>query len=166
MGYAKLLIFGALLLQVVVSYYHQEAWWFIQNVNLIFHEAGHIIFFWTGDLFSALGGSFLEILVPLVISLHFYFRQDFFGASFALWWLSTALLSVSIYVSDSQERILPLITNDVSTHDWFTILNQMHLLKYDNEIGSAFLFFGILSIISSVNLFIKDKDVVRLFHRH
>lgn len=166
MGYLKFTTFFILTYQVVTAYITGEAWGFIQNVNLIFHEAGHIILFWAGDFLSILGGSLLELLVPFIVTIHFFLRQDFFGASFSLWWLANAFLSVSIYAADAQERALPLITRDVSTHDWFNLLNQFHLLKYDDLIGNIFLSLGAMCILLSIYFVFKDQDIRRLLHRH
>lgn len=47
----------------------RETWWFIQNVNLIFHEAGHLIFLPFPDLITLLAGSAFEIGVPLAVTL-------------------------------------------------------------------------------------------------
>jgi hypothetical protein len=115
-------LFSGLLLglSTLVQLIQFETWWFIQNVNLIFHEAGHVIFSLFGNFFGLIGGSLLEALIPLIVTIHFLKKKQYFSTAFGFWWLSTALLSISIYASDAKERLLPLITGDVASHDCTT----------------------------------------------
>jgi len=54
----------------------------ISNVNLVFHEAGHVIFIPLGRFMTILGGSLLQVLVPLLCTLVFLTRHlDPFAAS-------------------------------------------------------------------------------------
>ncbi|MFB6272552.1 MAG: hypothetical protein ABEL51_06630 [Salinibacter sp.] len=39
---------------------------------------------------------------------------------------------MSTDAADAQERALPLITNDPSTHDWWMLLRGAGLLPYDD----------------------------------
>jgi len=43
----------------------------IYNVNLVFHEAGHVIFIPLGRFMTILGGSLLQVLVPLLCTVAF-----------------------------------------------------------------------------------------------
>ena len=160
------LITGSLLVMSSLSQiFNFETWWFIQNVNLIFHEAGHVLFMFFGNFLSILGGSLFEIVVPLTVIVHFVAKKQMFSAACTCWWLSTAFLSVAVYASDAQERILPLITNDIATHDWFNILVSLNLLKYDDFVGNIFLTFSLLSVGLSVFLLSKDRDVQNYFSK-
>jgi hypothetical protein len=156
----SLLTYSALV-QIVT----RETWWFIQNVNLIFHEAGHIIFMFFGETLAILGGSLLEILIPVAVTLHFIFSKQYFSAAFSSWWTATALLSVSIYASDARERLLPLITNDTNTHDWFNLLSKYNLLKYDDLVGYLFWCGAIMSVVAMLYLATKDKDIRHSFNQ-
>lgn len=145
--------------------FNQKTWWFIQNVNLIFHEAGHVVFMFFGNFLNILGGSLLEILIPFSIVLYFASRKEYFSASFSSWWLATALLSVSIYAQDASERDLPLITNDINTHDWYNLLSQMNLLKYDDLFGYIFWCGSLVSAGFIIFFLTKDQDVKSIFKR-
>lgn len=163
MKYLRVGIGIALVISALIQLFNRQTWWFIQNVNLIFHEAGHVVFYFFGEFLSILGGSLLEMLVPLLVVVHFVRTQQNFSAAVACWWLATALLSVSIYASDAQERQLPLITNDVSTHDWFNLLSILDLLKYDDLIGYVF-FCGSLVAVGGIVFFMsKDKVIASIF---
>lgn len=166
MGYVKFIIGTLLAVNALVQIFQNKTWWFIQNVNLIFHEAGHIIFMFFGDFMSILGGSLLEILIPLIVTLHFFFTKQFFSAAFSSWWLSTAFLSVSIYASDAEERFLPLLGGDSVLHDWFYILSQLNLLEHDDLFGYFFWLCAFLSVVLLIFFLSKDKDIRTLFHSH
>lgn len=143
-------------LQQVLAY---KTWWFIQNVNLIFHEAGHVLFMFFGEFMHILGGSLLEILIPLLVTIHFVRSKQLFSAGCTSWWMATAFLSVSIYASDANERLLPLITRDVSTHDWYNLLLMFNLLKYDDLFGYLFILGSLMSIALIGYFLSKDKDI-------
>lgn len=58
---------------------------FMHMINLIFHEAGHVIFRMFGNFMSILGGSLLKLLVPVIFLFSFIKRKDTFAASIMLW---------------------------------------------------------------------------------
>ncbi|MFT5036966.1 MAG: hypothetical protein ACI9VM_000538 [Candidatus Azotimanducaceae bacterium] len=51
--------------------YANDAWIFIQHANLIFHEAGHVLFIFFGYFLSIAGGTIFEIGIPLLVTGHF-----------------------------------------------------------------------------------------------
>ena len=44
---------------------------YLKNVNIVFHEAGHTVFALFGDFLRTLGGSFLQVFVPLMLAAYF-----------------------------------------------------------------------------------------------
>lgn len=161
-AYLKLLLGSLLCVSAATQLFQIQTWWFIQNVNLIFHEAGHVIFSIFGDFPGLIGGCLLEALVPLIATIHFLKQRQFFSTSFGCWWLSTAFLSISIYAADAEARILPLITRDVSSHDWYNILSRFDLLPYDYLFGYFFWLLSALSIGMLIFFLSKDTDVAKL----
>ena len=125
-----------------------------------------MIFMFFGDFLSILGGSLLEILIPLVVVLHFVFTKQIFSASVASWWLATAFVSVSIYASDAQERLLPLLGGDAVGHDWYNLLSSLGILQYDDAVGYIFWCCSLLTVAILLFLLTKDKDVRRLLYRY
>ena len=124
------------ILHSVESNYVAES--FMHNINLIFHEAGHIIFSPFGKFISTLGGSLSQLLMPLIVAGAFLLKnRDPFGASVGLWWLSQNLMDLAPYINDARSLTLPLLGGvtgqDVADyHDWEYILRQLHLLNYDH----------------------------------
>src|SRR5262245_50786216 len=49
---------------------------FIDNANLMFHEAGHAVFGWAGYYTVILGGTIGQLLVPVVCTLIFMRRGE------------------------------------------------------------------------------------------
>ncbi|MCA9357172.1 hypothetical protein H6784_05430 [Candidatus Nomurabacteria bacterium] len=158
-GILKLLIGAGLIINALGQIFAHQTWWFIQNVNLIFHEAGHVVFMFFGNFMHTFGGSLLEMLIPSLVTLHFYRSKQLFSAACTSWWMATAFLSVSIYAGDARERLLPLITRDISTHDWFNILVSFNLLEYDDLIGYIFWCLSLLSVGLIVYFLYRDEQV-------
>ncbi len=101
---------------------------FLGNVNLIFHEAGHVLLMWAGEVVMLLSGSLFQLLVPAACIGVFLARGERFAAGLVTLWLAHSLAGVSAYVADAPLRELPLITGDPDTHDWwqlFTIWNAL-----------------------------------------
>jgi hypothetical protein len=48
--------------------------------NLVFHEAGHVVFGFFGRFMTVLGGSLFQFLVPLILAGAFLRQRDQFGA--------------------------------------------------------------------------------------
>ena len=158
-AYLKLILGILIGISGAIQLMQVKTWWFIQNVNLIFHEPGHIIFGIFGDFLGLIGGSLLEMLIPIIVTIHFFKQRYYFSTAFGCWWVSTALLSVSIYATDAQTRILPLITGDIESHDWYNILSQLGLLHYDYLFGSFFFAMSALSICLIFYFLLKDPAI-------
>jgi hypothetical protein len=52
-------------------------WHFIGGVNLLIHEAGHVIFMPFGEVISIAGGSLFQLIVPAVFAAYFFRRGKF-----------------------------------------------------------------------------------------
>ncbi len=70
---------------------------FMHLINLPFHEAGHILFRIFGRFMSVLGGSLMQLIVPLICLTTFLLKtKDTFAASVSLWWLAESLMDLAI----------------------------------------------------------------------
>lgn len=99
---------------------------FLHNVNLPFHEFGHVLFSPLGDFMMILGGSLFQVMMPLGLMLVFILqRHDNFAASIMLWWSGQNFIDVSPYIADAPYRSLPLISGmSESAHDWGNLLSM------------------------------------------
>ncbi|MBI3934406.1 MAG: hypothetical protein HY316_06910 [Acidobacteria bacterium] len=113
---------------------------FIDQVNLIVHEAGHLLFGWLGRTLGLWGGTLLELIVPAALAAHFALRRQTTGAAFAAFFFFENFLYISVYMADARAQALPLVTVGdpaMGGHDWFRIFAQLGLLPYDRSIAAA-----------------------------
>lgn len=125
---------------------------FLHNINLPFHEFGHVFFRPFGETLTILGGSLFQILLPFGITLLFVYRQkDPFGGSVTLWWCGQNWVDLAPYIDDAPYRSLPLTTGNESGHDWgnlltvWNALDQAHnLALLSRRIGIFIMFLALL----------------------
>jgi len=98
----------------------------LDHLNLLMHEAGHIVFYPFGDFMQTLSVSITQIVIPSLFVIYFLKKRDLFSTSFSIFWIWSNFIDVSIYTADARYRILPLIGG--VSHDWNIILSRMHLL--------------------------------------
>jgi hypothetical protein len=120
--------------------------------NLVFHEAGHILFLPLGRFMSVLGGSLTQVLVPLVCAGTFLLQtRDAFGAAIAIWWAGQSLTDVAPYINDARNLQLVLLGGktgaEVEGHDWEYLLNAMGASHHDHAIALVVQTIGTLTMI-------------------
>ena len=123
---------------------------FLDPLNVLIHEAGHLCFFFFGDFMHAAGGTLMQIVLPGVIAFHFWQYHSRLGIQVSLLWLGQNLLSISIYVADARVQGLDMILN--RKHDWSYLLGQLGLLEYDQVFAFLCCFFAILIFIALLAL--------------
>lgn len=129
---------------------------FLHVVNLVFHEAGHVIFSPFGELLTALGGSLMQLLVPAVCLGTFLFRtRDPFAAALALWWEGESLMDLAPYIADARAGELVLLGGVTGRdapgyHDWENVLSTLGLLRYDTLVGGLAHNLGRLSLLAAL----------------
>jgi hypothetical protein len=156
--WGKLLV--AILAAAYFTYYAftSHDWHFIDNINLIIHEAGHVVFLPFGDFLHILGGSLFQTIFPLVYVGYFYFKKEYFSASLLLFWVGQNLINVSVYAADAQVMQLPLLGGDGVIHDWNAILGMLHVLPYTPQIGAGIYLAGVLVIATAAMLSITTSQ--------
>jgi hypothetical protein len=125
---------------------------FMHNINLPFHEFGHIFFMPFGQFMMILGGSLFQILLPLVLMLVFVFKQhDNFAGSITLWWCGQSFIDLSPYISDAEYRGLPLVGGGgEESHDWGNLLTMMDALESAQTIAKSCFALGAFIIIVAI----------------
>ena len=106
--------------------------------TLVVHEAGHIFASPFGRFPMLLGGTLLQVALPLAFGIYFLLSRQPFSAALVMLWASFALVDGAVYVADARERALPLITFDPDTHDWWQLLGMLDLLPRDDVIAALF----------------------------
>jgi hypothetical protein len=107
--------------------------------NLVFHEAGHVLFGLFGRFLTVLGGSLFQVVFPLVFAVAFLRQTNPFAAAVCTWWAGQNLLDVAPYIADARALQLVLLGGrtgaEVEGHDWEYILASLNWLHQDVTLG-------------------------------
>ncbi len=107
--------------------YDPYQWHLIDGVNLLIHEAGHIIFSFLGEFMMIAGGSLFQIIMPALFAGYFAYQQNYYSAALVLFWVGESILNVSVYAGDSLALQLPLLGGPDTVHDWNYLLSSLRL---------------------------------------
>ena len=116
---------------------------FMHRVNLVFHEAGHVLFTPFGHFVMVLGGTLGQLLIPLIACAALLIKnRDAFGASVALWWLGQSVMDTAPYINDARDLRLTLLGGGTGQdrpgiHDWENILLDLNLIEHERGIALA-----------------------------
>ena len=124
---------------------------FIHGIDLVFHEAGHVIFGFFGEFLAVLGGSLMQVLIPVIATAAFVRTRQWASGAVTLFWTGQALTDVAIYAADGRARALPLLAEGL-IHDWHYLLGRLGLLQSAESIGRAIFALGALTMIASLVL--------------
>ena len=150
-GIAWLCFYALFLLYALLS---SESFLLIDNVNLVIHEGGHLLFSWGGDTLTLYGGTLLQWLVPFLLAAYFYTQRQTTGYVFSLFFFFENWRYTSFYMADARAQVLPLVGvggggDDENMHDFFRIFTQLGVLNHDTQIGAilrAMAWFGMIAI--------------------
>lgn len=123
------------------------------GANLILHEAGHLLFMWGGvDVLTAAGGTLFNLVVPLLLGLHFWRRDDVFAATVCTWWAGTVLVTAAPYIADARAMVLPTVTVGPGSgiHDWNFMLGELGILERDRQVAGLFRTIGLAVLLASL----------------
>ena len=152
-----LAFYGVFMLHALTN---RNSFLLIDHVNLIVHEAGHLLFGWFGSTLGLWGGTLLELLVPLALAVHFAYHRQPTGVAFAVFFLFENLLYISVYMADARAQALPLVTvgdpDAAEGHDWFLILSRGGLLQYDVSIARVVRTLGWLGMLGAAGWLAKQ----------
>ena len=128
----------------------------LYGVYFILHEAGHPLFGLFGDLIGALGGTLMQLLIPLVAVIAALRSAHRIAAAAALWWLGGSLTTVAPYIYDARWLVMPLHgggtgTERPMTHDWFYVFTRTGTLEWSaglawttQLLGAGLMFLGLI----------------------
>ena len=122
--------------------------------NLVFHEAGHVLFTPFGRFLTVLGGSLFQFALPLALAIAFLTQRNPFGAAVCTWWAGQNLLDVAPYIADARALKLVLLGGrtgaEVQGHDWEYLLATLGWMRFDRAIGLGAHRLGLLMMIGAL----------------
>ena len=107
----------------------------IDHANLVFHEAGHVIFGILGRTLGLYGGTLGQLTIPLIVGAAFLLQRE--AVSFAITgvWFFQNFLNIARYIADARVQLLPLVGG--GDHDWTNILGRWGALASDTRIAAV-----------------------------
>jgi hypothetical protein len=129
----RLLLTGALALYGIPCLLRPESGRILDAVDLAIHETGHLVFAPFGEFLGFLGGTLLQLGLPIAFVVYFWQRADRHAASVAMWWVAQNCWNVSVYVRDARAQALPLVGG--GEHDWAYLLGRLGLLQHDQALA-------------------------------
>lgn len=123
---------------------------FLDPLNMLIHEAGHLCFFFLGDGLHAAGGTLMQILLPATLACHFWQYHSRLGMQVSLLWLGQNFLNISVYAADARVQGLDLLGG--RTHDWSYLLDRFGLLEYDLVFAFFFCFLALMTFMALLAL--------------
>ena len=125
----------------------------MDGVFVPIHEGGHLLFRFFGEFLSVLGGTFLQLLVPVLLASYFLFHRQAQGVGFCLFFMFEQFLPISTYMADARAQELPLLTigdAEYVIHDWNYLFGKFGVLDHDVQISGFVRFCGWLGMIAVV----------------
>ena len=108
---------------------------FLDGVNLLFHEAGHLFLGFFGETIHFLGGTIGQLFFPVACALHFLQSGKLFETYLMGIWFAESLMNTARYLGDAQAQSLPLVGGHI--HDWNWLLQRWGLLDHCEGIASG-----------------------------
>ena len=124
---------------------------FLHNINLPFHEFGHVLFSPFGDFMMILGGSLFQIMMPLIALFSFSLQmRDNFAAAIMLWWTGQNFIDIAPYIADAKYRSIPLIRGmGEEAHDWGNLLTMLNRVESAQAYANISFAIGVMVILLS-----------------
>ena len=116
----------------LVFFYHYH---WVDGINLLIHEAGHVVFSVFGETPALLAGPALQLAVPFFITFQLWRRGESVPAAVSALWSAESLMYTAEYMADANRLALPLTPSH--PHDWHLLLDRAGVLGSAEQIGLA-----------------------------
>lgn len=129
-----------------------EYWDLLDDVDLAIHEAGHLLLAPVGDHAAVLGGTLLQILLPLAFVAYFWWSRQRYAGGITFAWVAVNLVNASRYIGDARAQDLPLLGGENAVHDWWYLLTEWDLLPHDHEIARVVHLLGASAFVVAIGV--------------
>jgi hypothetical protein len=123
--------------------------WIIDTIDLFIHEGGHGIFSFFGRFIYFLGGSLMQIILPVTAIIVFLRTSGLRSLIGTLYWLGHNMINVSIYIDDAPKQQLTLISRH-AIHDWRWLCNSMGIMDSAGDLASVVAFLGTVGLLGAI----------------
>lgn len=128
---------------------------FLDNVNLVIHEAGHLLFGYLGERPQVWGGTIFQWFVPFALAAYFFVQRQTTAFVFSFFFFFENWLYTATYMADARAQLLPLVSigagyGDASMHDWYNIFSHMGVLDRDVQIAHTVRTLGWVGMIGCI----------------
>jgi hypothetical protein len=126
---------------------------FMDLVFLPIHEGGHVLFGYLGNqTLMVMGGTILQLFVPLALAVYFLFQRHLTGTAFAAFFVFENFLQIGTYMADARAQQLPLVNigGGEGIHDWGYLFAKLGVINHDVGIGGTVRALGWLGMIAVV----------------
>jgi len=105
------------------------------------HEGGHLLFALFGRTLHILGGSFWQVMIPVVACVVAARQKSFFSTVY-LALAGVNAIALSSYIYDAPYRSLPLL-GPKEGHDWYNLLIHWQMLDSAEDLSNVAYFGGL-----------------------
>jgi hypothetical protein len=119
----------------------------LDYVNLVFHEAGHLIFGVFGPTWGLYGGTVGQLVFPITVIVLFCRKREPIAVTVGLIWVFENLLNIARYMADARMQVLPLVGG--GEHDWTDIFSRWGVLASDTTIATVVSTIGWLGMLTA-----------------
>lgn len=126
----------------------------IDHVNLLFHEAGHVILTPFGETLHFLGGTAGQLFFPVAVAVHFWRHGKRFEAGIGGVWFAESLMYAARYMGDARTQQLPLLGGGI--HDWHFLFGRWGLLGQAERIAGALHALAVVLLAASLFFMVRQ----------
>ena len=131
----------------LVEWTSEEGWVpILDSLNLVFHESGHPLFAIFGETIGFMGGTLMQLIVPLLVVSSCWYKRQTIAIGLAGVWFFENFLNIARYMADARTQELPLVGG--GEHDWAFLFGQWGLLAQDTTIAGVMKTAGWIGMIS------------------
>lgn len=140
-------VFAVLLFFVLLATDGDGFVFLVDGANLLFHEAGHVVFGFFGDTIGLYGGTLGQLVFPVAVTVSFWRKGEPLSFAGGLVWFFENLLNIARYMADARAQQLPLVGG--GDHDWTNIFSRWGVLARDTQIAGAVRWIGWLGMVAA-----------------
>lgn len=129
---------SVLMIPVCWYFITTDTYTYLDYFHLIVHEAGHAMLGFIHEVVTALGGTIMQLIIPVLLIIYFFVNYMRKSLQAALFLEGHSFLNVSIYAADAKDMKLELFGPPNAKHDWNWILTHFDALDYTGDVAMFF----------------------------